>query len=128
MTASADTQAFATCLADSLNGKERKLLVKWIYFSMATHPELKANSIITEADRESSNKATGSLITRLFVQNCPKEAKLAQKSDPMAIQKAFEFVGQVAMQEIMTDQNVIAAIGSYIKYADQNKINALFVE
>jgi hypothetical protein len=128
MMASADTQAFATCLADALNGKERKLLVKWIYFSMATHPELEANSSITEADRDSSNKATGSLITRLFVEDCPNEAKIAQKSDPMAIRKAFEFVGQVAMQEIITNQKVITAIGRYVQYTDQNKINALFVE
>lgn len=126
--ASADTQALATCLTDSLNGKERKLLVKWVYFAMAAHPELEANSIITEADRDSSDKATGSLITRLFVQDCPKEAKLAQRSDPMAVQNAFEFVGQVAMQEIVTNQKVIAAIGSYIEYTDLNKINAILVE
>lgn len=125
---SADTQALGTCLTDSLNGKERKLLVKWIYFAMANHPELKANSKISEADRVNSDKATGELITRLFVQDCPEEAKLAQKSDPMAVQKAFEFVGQVAMGELMTNEKVISGISTYVQYTDQNKINALFVE
>ena len=125
---SADAQVLGTCLADSLNGKERKILVKWIYFSMATHPEFQSNSSITESDRVNSDKATGKLITRLFVQDCPKEATLAQKSNPMAVQKAFEFVGQVAMQEIMTNQNVTTAISNYVLYTDQNKINALFVK
>jgi len=128
LTSSADTQALGSCLADSLNGKERKLLVKWIYYSIATHPELEANSDITEADREDSDRATGSLITRLFVQDCPSEAKVAHNSDPNAIRQAFEFVGKVAMQEIMTNQNVMSSISNYIKYADQNKINNLFAE
>ena len=125
---SANTQALGTCLTDSLNGKERKLLVKWIYFAMANHPELIANSSISNEDRVNSDKAVGVLITRLFIQDCPEEAKLAQKSDPLAIQKAFEFVGQVAMGELMTNEKVMSGITNYVQYTDQNKITELFVE
>ena len=125
---SASPQDLGTCFIDSLNGKERKQLVKWMFLSMASHPELKSYSNITSADVMSSNKEVGSLITRLFVENCPKEAKAAQKADPLAIQRAFELVGQVAMQELMTNDSVMADISKYANYTDQSKINALFVE
>lgn len=48
-----------------------------------------------------------------------------RKCTPLAIQKAFEWVGKVAMQELMTDQGVMAAISNYVNYADQEKFGAL---
>ena len=95
---------------------------------MASHPELESLASFTDDDVLKSNKAIGKLITRLFVDDCPAESKAAQKQDPLAIQRAFEFVGQVAMQELMSNQNVIVGITNYAKFTDQSKINALFVE
>lgn len=128
LSAKADTQAFATCLVDSLNGKERKALVKWIFFSIAVHPELKDFAQVSPEQREKSDRYIGDLVTRLFVDNCPQEAKAAQAKDPMAIQKAFELVGQVAMQETMGDQGVMQTISNYAKFADMTKINKLLAQ
>ena len=126
--AAVDTPALGTCLTDSLTGKERKFLAKWIFFAIAAHPEMAANSNITDEQRIETDKAVGALVTRLFVEDCPKEAKAAQKADPMVAQKAFQLVGKVAMQELMTNQKVMSAITNYGIYTDQSKINALFVE
>lgn len=123
-----ETQTLATCLTDSLNGKERKSLIKWVFFAMSAHPELDQYTQETGEDVTSSNETMGALVTRLFTEDCPEEAVLANKTDPLAIQKAFEFVGQVAMQELMRDQNVMSSISNYVQHTDQNKINALFVE
>jgi hypothetical protein len=38
------------------------------------------------------------------------------------MQKGFELVGQVAMQEIMTNENTMQALAEYAKYADQEEI------
>lgn len=128
MPASSEAQAFGTCLIDSLTGKERKQLAKWVYFAIAAHPEMESFSNVQEGDRKNTDKSIGSLVTRLLVDDCPQELILAQNTDPLAIQKAFELVGQVAMQELMTSQDVVTAISSYANYLDQGKINALFVE
>jgi len=116
---------FAGCLVDNLNGKERKSLAKWVYFAMAAHPEIKNFSKITDDEIDQSHKEIGVLITRLLTQNCPVELKTANEFNPQAIEKAFEFVGQVAMQELMTNKNVSNSLIGYLKYTDEDKIKEI---
>ncbi len=125
---SADTQALGTCLIDSLTGKERKQLAKWIFFAIAAHPEMSSFTNITVEERLNTDRMVGQLVTRLLVDDCAEETKAAQKANPLAIQQAFQLVGQVAMQELMTNEDVRTAISSYASYADQSKINSLFIE
>ena len=119
------SQQFGTCMVDSLTGKERKQLARWIFFGMAAHPDINDYSNITPDTRNNSDKVIGRLITRLFSNDCPSEFKAAYKADSLAIQKAFELVGRVAMQELMTNENVNLAITGYVKHIDENKINSL---
>jgi hypothetical protein len=44
------------------------------------------------------------------------------------MQQGFELVGRVAMQELMTNQNVTKAITNYIKYVDTDKLNKILSE
>lgn len=118
----ANPQALGTCFIDSMTGKERKDLVKWIFLSMATHPELQSFSNISSDDKTMSDKTMGALITRLFAEDCPAETKAAQQVDPLAINKAFELVGKVAMQELMTNQDVMRSLTNYVNYTDQKRI------
>jgi len=121
--ASSPTNALSSCLVDTLNGKERKSLAKWIFFSIAAHPEINTYSSASIKDINKSDQYVGKLITRILTIDCPKELKTANNADPLAIQKAFEVVGQVAMQELMANENVMKTITNYAKYTDQDKIN-----
>ena len=111
-----------TCMIDSLNGKERKDLGKWMFFAMAAHPSIHDYSNISAKDIDESDKHIGGLVTRLLVDDCKAELSIALKEDPIAIQKAFEIVGRVAMQELMANEVVVRAITNYSKYADLQKI------
>jgi hypothetical protein len=124
----ASAQELGNCMVDSLNGKERKELAKWIFFAMAAHPEINSYSKATEQDITESDEFIGKLITRLLTDDCSTEFIAAVKIDPRNVEKAFGLVGQVAMQELMTNQNVTKAITNYIKYVDQDKLNSLVVE
>jgi hypothetical protein len=117
------TDAFATCLVDNLTGKERKDLAKWIFFAMAVHPEIKAYSNVRPADTRQSDEFMGKLVTRLLTVNCPGQFRTANAADPMALQKSFELVGQVAMQELITNPDVERALTTYAQYADETRIN-----
>lgn len=125
--AQAATNDFATCLVDNLSGKERKNLAKWVFMAMAAHPEIKKYANVSAADIKESNQYVGTLITRLLTVDCPTQLKTAQASDPMAARKGFEMVGKVAMQELMTNQDVVASITGYIPYVDQKKINKVLM-
>jgi len=123
--ASSQTDSLGVCMVDSLDGKERKLLARWIFFSIAAHPEITSYFSASEQDVESNNRFVGRLVTRLLVEDCPTQLKAATKENPLAVQRAFELVGQVAMQEIMTNPQVKQAIANYGRYADQNRISAV---
>ena len=126
--ANANPEALAACLTDSLNGKERKQLAKWIYFSLAVHPEMKPYSNVSVDVRADTDKYVAALVTRLLVDDCASQLRIAQKADPSSIRKAFELVGQVAMQEIMTNPDVTSAVSSYAQYIDQKRINSILAE
>ena len=122
--APAMSNELGSCLIDSLNGKERKWLAKWIFFSMAAHPEIKNYAEVSEKDRLESDKDIGDLVTRLLASDCPAQFKVASESDPMALQRAFELVGQVAMGELMQDPVVTDAIGNYSHFMDPQAIQS----
>ncbi|MCP4279261.1 MAG: hypothetical protein GY776_04520, partial [Alteromonas sp.] len=52
----------------------------------------------------------------------------AHKENPLAIQKGFELVGQVAMQEIVTNEATMVALTEYAKYADMKKIRGVLAK
>jgi len=125
LAASSPTNAFSTCMVDSLTGKERKDLAKWIFLSMTAHPDIKPFSSATPAEIKSSDQSIGKLITRLLTVDCPTQLIAANKANPRAVQNAFKLVGQVAMQELMTNEATMKALTNYAKYTDQAKINKL---
>jgi hypothetical protein len=125
--ASQEAQQLAVCLTDSLNGKERKNLAKWIYLGMSTHSIIKPFSNVTEQDIDDTNRYVGALVTRLLTEDCPKQAKAAiDVGGQGAMENAFRLVGEVAMQELMTEPSVGNALGAFDKYLDQEKFDKAF--
>lgn len=125
--ANQEAQNLGVCLTDSLTGKERKKLAKWIYFGLSTHSTIKPFSTVSQKDMEESDKYVGALITRLLTEDCPAQSKAAyEKGGSGAFEYAFGIVGQVAMQEIMAESNVSNALQSFEKYLDQEKFNQVF--
>lgn len=114
------------CMTDSLSGKERKTLAKWVFFAMAAHPEISSYSNISQADRDQTDEFVGKLVTRLIVEDCPQQSKVAFKNyGAVAFEQAFGLVGQVAMQELMNDKNVNQSFAGFEKYLDNEKFNQL---
>jgi len=122
------TEQLGSCLIDSLNGKERKNLGKWVFLAIAAHPEIAPLSKATNDDRLATDKYVGELITRLLTENCPQELVKANNADPMALNHAFELVGKVAMQELMTNDATMRALTNYAHFTDQEKINTLLAK
>jgi len=125
---SASAQDLNTCFIDSLNGKDRKELVKWIYFSMSAHPELESYTNIPTADMQNSYQRIGDLFTRLFVEDCPNEARAVRQADPQGLKKAFEVVVKIAIRDMLIEKGVRTAVNNYSSFVDQEKIKGVFVE
>lgn len=120
-------QKLGVCFVDSLNGKERKELAKWMYFGMSKHSTIKRYSRVSQTDFDNMNKYIGALITRLMTEDCPSISKLAMEGNGTEILGyAFGVVGEVAMKELMNEPNVEKSLSAFDQYLDEEKFNQAF--
>lgn len=122
--AASSIETASTCLTDSTNGRDRKELVKWIFLAMSKHPEISELASATPANDEESNRRVGKLVTRLLAEDCASEVKaMISEHGPGSLSQAFEVLGRVAMQELMTQPDVNAAFSGLDRFTDQARIN-----
>jgi len=118
------TDALGACLADNTTGKERKELAKWIFMGMAAHPDMQGLSNVTATARDETDRFVGE--TRLITQNCVGQTQAAVKNEGTAALKgAFGTLGQLAMQELMTNSAVASSLSGWEKYLDHEKLGAV---
>jgi len=126
-TQSTQSNALGKYLADNTTGKDRKDLAKWIFLAMAAHPEIKQyTNATTSTGAEESSRTFGALITRLLTDSCASETRAVVKGEGSAALKlAFEKLGQLAMQELMSDRSVTESMGLFERYLDQKRFEEL---
>lgn len=114
------------CLADNSTGKERKLLARWVFVAMGAHPELRDNVPIPPAMVTDTSRAAGETFNRLLADACPTQARAAiQAVGQRAFQQAFSVLGQLALQEIMTDPGVAASLLAMQQHLDRARLEPL---
>ena len=116
-------QKLGVCLTDSLNVRERKHRAKWIFFSIAHHLEFSQYFNGSEADVDDTDQQSATIISRLLIEDCAQALRDATAEDTGAVAKAFEWVGRVAMQELMADKSVNKALLNYTQYLDKERLS-----
>jgi ABC-type transporter MlaC component len=126
--AQSSTGALSQCLADSTSGKDRKDLARWVFFAMASHPKIKQfTSAAATAAEDETHKVMAGLFTKLLADSCLRQTQAAYKEGgAKAIEIAFQTLGQLAMQELMTNPDVSASMGRFEKQLDQSKLAKVF--
>jgi hypothetical protein len=121
------TDALASCLTDNTTGKDRKDMARWVFVGMSGHPEIQNLSNVTDADRDTVDRTIAALFTKLLAEKCPAQANLAAaEGGSESFRAAFEIIGKLAMQELMSNPKVNASFSRFTKYVDQNKMNSAF--
>jgi hypothetical protein len=119
--------AAGTCLADNTSGRDRKDLVMWVFLAMSKHPEIRTASAATPKMDDDSNRMVGALFTRLVAEDCRSEIRaMIKEHGPSSISKAFEVLGRVAMQELMSHPDVESAFSGLDQYTDKAKLEPVF--
>jgi hypothetical protein len=118
--------AASQCMADRTTGKDRKDLAKWIFIAMGAHPDIRNLSAASGTELDSSSRTVGALFSRLIAENCAGEfSALVANEGSESIGIAFEFLGKLAMRELMTDSEVSAALAGFEKYIDRPKVSSV---
>ena len=72
-------------------------------------------------------KNTANIITELLTHSCKLEAKASIKNDGLnSIETAFSILGEVTVESILEDKEVLESLGNYTKFIDRKKLNTLF--
>ncbi len=120
--ASPASDALGKCFSDNTTGKDRKDLAKWIFAGMSAHPDIGTIAKASPQDIEAAQRTMGILFTRLIADACPNQMKTVLQSDGSEdIRIAFEHLGKMAMQELMSNPQVNQSIGGFERYIDKAK-------
>jgi hypothetical protein len=93
---------------------------------MTAHPELRELSSVNPTTRGETYQSFAAIFTRLLSENCPREARAVIKTEGgEALGKAFESLGRLAIQELMTNTEVQGAIGAFEKFVDRPKVESV---
>jgi hypothetical protein len=123
------SNSLGQCVADSTTGKDRKDLVRWVVAAMMKHPAMADLNSISAEQSQALSKTAATLYERLLTKDCVMEVKKAYKSGgATAIKTGFEYLGRVAMQELVTDPNVAQFMASLIANVDSKKLQKLLEE
>lgn len=116
----------ARCLVSSTTAKDKTDLVRWIFSNASLHPEVASISSLTAPRRDEIDRAAGALLERLLTESCRKQTQEALKYEgPIAMQTSFQVLGQVAMQELMSNPAVGQGFAAIGKYVSDDKIKQL---
>ena len=87
----------AKCLVRSTTEADRTLFVRWLFASMALHPDVESMALVSSEQREVLNKDAGALFQKLLTESCRSETQQALKYEGApTIQAAFTVFGQAA--------------------------------
>lgn len=120
------TDDLTRCLVDGTTKADKTTLVQWVVIAIVQHPAVTALNKGTAADIEKANAAVGELFTRLLTETCVDKARQAVKYEgAVAIQAAFQVLGQVATADLFTDPAVQKVMAGLATHVDEKKLKAL---
>lgn len=118
--------ALNRCMAASATSQDKTNLARWFIVSVSSHPAMTDIISVSPEKKEELNRAVGLLNSRILGEACAKELKEVVAVEGIASAKAsFAVFGELAMQEVMVNPNVVAGLAGTAKYIDIAKINAV---
>jgi hypothetical protein len=116
----------AKCLVKAATPDDRSVFIKWLFASIALHPDVRSMATITPQQRDDFNKRAAALFQRLLTDSCRAETQSAIRYEgPAIVQYAFQVFGQAAARDLFSSGDVAAGMQDLAKYIDQEKIKAL---
>ena len=123
--ASEGAMELGQCVVGVTTGNDRVLVAQWVGSSLAMAPQLERMVTVDAAAKDALDRRMADLFFRLFTQDCVDYARpLVQRGDQVSIQAAFGMLGEVAMQELLTDPRAMAAMTSYIQHIPLDRFMA----
>ncbi len=117
------TDELSKCLVRTTTSTEKTLLVKWMFATMALHPDVKGLASVSDERRAELNKSTARLFEDLLTKGCVSQTREALKYEGQsAIEASFSVLGQVASRELFANPKVAGGLAEFGKYFDSERL------
>lgn len=116
----------SSCMVAKTTQAERIVFIQWVYAAMSAHPAVKAMSRVTPQQAEALNRKVADLVTDIITVRCRQQAREANQNEGQTgMGAAFNTLGQVAMQGLMTDPSVAGNFVGLQRYLDPRKFQGM---
>ncbi len=113
-------KALGDCLVAKSTGEDRLLVARWLLASLASAPQVKDVTTPTPGKKVTLDKGMAGLFTRLLTVDCKAGARPVFKQKTQAgFTVAGEALGRVAMTELLSNKDALAALATYVEYLDE---------
>lgn len=128
----AQAAALKTCIARAVTPEDERLIVRYVFFMMARHPDVSRYATISQDERTALDRDVGTMMTRLMVDQCGNEIRDIYKNGnknvlEAAFGEAFSGIGERGMKDLMAHPDVQVAAMGFVSYMDMNKLVKLFM-
>lgn len=121
------TDKLSICLVENTSIADKRVLIKWVFGAMASHPDVQKFSSIPESSTLQTNKKTAALFMDLLTIRCGQEAKEATKYEgDSAIEASFGVLGEVAMSELTGHPNVTQYMMGFTQYLNEKRLSKIY--
>ena len=116
------------CLMKSTTATDKTAVLQWTFVALSSHPDLKAFSNVTDAQRTQLDKNLAQVLQRILVEQCSAQTKAVIQAEGLqAVGDSFQELGQITGEEILKNPEVKGQLQSVLRYVDLNKLVTTFL-
>lgn len=126
--ASPTVDQLSDCLVKSTTATDKTAVLQWTFSALSTHPDLKAMSNVTDAQRTQLDQKFAQVLQRVIVEQCAAQTKAVIQTDGLqAVGDSFQALGRTTGEEIIQNPEVKQQLKGVIRYVDLNKLVTTFL-
>lgn len=126
--ASPTVDQLSDCLVKSTTATDKTAVLQWTFSALSTHPDLKALSNVSDAQRTQLDQKFAQVLQRVIVEQCATQTKAVIQTDGLqAVGDSFQALGRTTGEEIIQNPEVKQQLKGVIRYVDLNKLVTTFL-
>lgn len=126
--ASPTVDQLSDCLVKSTTATDKTAVLQWTFSALSSHPDLKALSNVTDAQRTQLDQKFAQVLQRVIVEQCSAQTKAVIQTDGLqAVADSFQALGRSTGEEIIQNPEVKQQLKGVIRYVDLNKLVTTFL-
>ena len=116
------------CLVKATTATDKTTVLQWTFAALSTHPDLKALSNVSDAQRTQLDQKFAQVLQRVIVEQCSEQTKAVIAAEGVqAVGDSFQELGRTTGEDIIKNPEVKKQLQGVLRYVDLNKLVMTFL-